>query len=330
VIHCIAGGTAGILEHTSTFPMDTVKTHMQSYCAHCPNKDNCATTLRRIYCKSNGISGFYRGIQTMLYGCAPAHALYFSSYELTKRWFTASNPGADMNAMQGAFAGCISTFLHDSLMTPLDTLKQRMQLGHYNSVRNGLTSIVREEGAFALYRSFPITLATNLPYGSIMFAVNESLRQYLTENGASASIITYMIAGSGAGAVASALTTPLDRLKTKLQTQHLANVNPNYRSKRALFNTAHTKKGAIGSVMALHTNPLKTSTCNAAEAEILSVNLVKYGGVTDALRSILRDEGVFGLFRGVIPRICSHTPAVAISWTAYETAKKYLSSLENA
>ena len=274
----------------------------------------------------------------MLYGCAPAHALYFSSYEFSKSWVTstssnAANPTVQhfMSPLQGALSGCVSTFFHDAVMTPLDTLKQRMQLGHYTSVGHGFTSIVQSEGLMALYRSFPVTLASNLPYGAIMFAVNETLKDYLTSNGSPPTAMTYMIAGSGAGAIASALTTPLDRLKTKLQIQHLNTVLPNNRTTAPSISALpYAKKGhnAIGTVMTLHTNPLKPPACNAAEAEIMSVNLVKYQGVSDALRSILRDEGAAGLFRGIIPRVCSHTPAVAISWTTYETAKRYLTTME--
>uniref|UniRef100_A0A7S2K8S8 Mitochondrial carrier protein n=1 Tax=Leptocylindrus danicus TaxID=163516 RepID=A0A7S2K8S8_9STRA len=345
LVHCMAGGIAGIVEHTATFPMDTIKTHMQSYCAICPNKDNCATTAERIYGRTNGIRGFYRGVQTMLYGCVPAHALYFSSYEVCKSSFSAasSNSGDNlmfMTPLQGAIAGCVSTFLHDGVMTPMDTLKQRMQLGHYTSVGQGFASIVRTEGAWALYRSFPVTLATNLPYGSIMFAVNESLKEVLTHYhdaaGSPPTTTTYLLAGSGAGAVAAALTTPLDRLKTKLQTQYLANAMPsshrpamgNVKQKIPGSNKTLKPGSNIGIVMGLHTNPIKPSVCNAAEVEVASVNLVKYAGVMDALKSILREEGAAGLFRGVVPRLCSHTPAVAISWTTYETMKKYFTSLE--
>ena len=46
-----------------------------------------------------------------------------------------------------------------------------------------------------------------------------------------------------------------------------------------------------------------------------------------ALR-IYQTEGMVGFFRGVTPRILSHTPAVAISWTTYETAKEYLKRLD--
>ena len=277
----------------------------------------------------------------MLYGCAPAHALYFSSYEVTKSWATSNsstetNPTVQhfMSPLQGALAGCVSTFFHDSVITPLDTLKQRMQLGHYTSVGHGFTSVLQSEGIMALYRSLPVTLATNLPYGSVMFAVNETLKDYLTSNGSPPTILTYMIAGSGAGAVASAVTTPLDRLKTKLQIQHLNTMTPSHHSpvsaKAAL---PYTKKGpnAIGTVMAFHTNTantVKKPVLNVVEADLMSAQFVKYEGVADALRSILREEGAVGLFRGIIPRVCSHTPAVAISWTTYETAKKYLTSLE--
>lgn len=337
IVHCIAGGAAGIVEHTATFPFDTVKTHMQSYCNHCPDKNTCTSTLRRIS-NLNGVKGFYRGVQTMIYGCAPAHALYFSSYEITKKWVTSSSSiGSNglatspaqqfMSPIQGALAGCVSTFFHDTVMTPMDTVKQRMQLGHYTSVGNGLSSIVKSEGFMALYRSLPVTLATNLPYGSIMFAVNEGLKDYLTSDGSPATIITYMIAGSGAGCIASSITTPLDRIKTKLQIQHLNSVIPGHHQSSLTSTQMQMKKGPIGTVMALHTNPLQLPACKAANAEILSVNLVKYQGISDALKSILKEEGAVGLFRGIIPRICSHTPAVAVSWTTYETVKHYLTSI---
>ena len=57
-----------------------------------------------------------------------------------------------------------------------------------------------------------------------------------------------------------------------------------------------------------------------------SIGSPKYGGLSDAFHSIVREEGAAGLFRGMTPRLMTHTPAVAISWTAYEAAKRWLAS----
>jgi solute carrier family 25 iron transporter 28/37 len=95
--------------------------------------------------------------------------------------------------------------------------------------------------------------------------------------------------------MAAALTTPLDRLKTRLQTQGLGMVQCD----------------VIG------------STCPKIEAAA-----PKYSGLSDAFRSIVREEGYAGLFRGIGPRLMTHTPSVAISWTVYEAMKLWLLSSE--
>merc|ERR1712157_6823 len=227
----------------------------------------------------------WRGVQAIAIGCIPAHALYFSMYEATKH--VNSNP-----TISSAFAGAAATLGHDIIMTPLDTIKQRLQLGHYEGkLIPAFRHIYRNEGLSGFFRSFPITLFTNIPYGIIMVSVNDFLRSKDKQ-----SIQTCLLAGSAAGCVASAVTTPLDRIKTRLQTQALTNVQPTYCE--------------------------ITSSSFCPKQEFL-VEL-RYRGVHDAWLSIYREEGVRGFFRGIAPRVLSHTPAVAISWTAYEMAKTWL------
>jgi len=51
---------------------------------------------------------------------------------------------------------------------------------------------------------------------------------------------------------------------------------------------------------------------------------VKYKGIMDAARQIMAEEGFIGFFRGMGPRLLVHTPSVAISWTTYETVKRFM------
>lgn len=60
----------------------------------------------------------------------------------------------------------------------------------------------------------------NIPYGCVMVAVNESLKRALRPAG-DYDTQTFLLAGSGAGAVAAVATNPLDVVKTRLQTQAL-------------------------------------------------------------------------------------------------------------
>lgn len=343
---------------------------------------------------ASGIQRLFRGVQSMFVGCIPAHALYFSSYEIIKtlsleynnRNSSKSSSSHCQNVMEGyqaMIAGGVATFLHDVVMTPMDTMKQRMQLGHYTSLRDAFESIVfgeavigeggkssraGGEGWRGLYRSFPITLVTNVPYGMIMMGTNEWLRGVL-EHGMYGEphhhsggeqhehyeqpfhFSTILLSGMGAGAVAAALTAPLDRVKTRLQTQRMGMVlppavegggtaiieeralaaalgEPKTCPKMAMQDVKRTLFPTSGGAAAT-TAAASGTRSNAPLKSLTTVNRTPFAKTyyttpLEAFQSILQEEGARGLFRGTIPRVALHAPSVAISWTAYEIAKGWL------
>ena len=111
--------------------------------------------------------------------------------------------------------------------------------GSGSSIANTIQQGVRTggEGWTGLYRSFPIKVMTNVPYGMIMMTTNEWLRAVL-EDGLYGfhehhhgdekpfHFATILFSGMGAGMVASAVTAPLDRVKTRLQTQRMGMIIP--------------------------------------------------------------------------------------------------------
>eukprot|EP00611_Tribonema_gayanum_P014329 TRINITY_DN2567_c0_g1_i2.p1 TRINITY_DN2567_c0_g1~~TRINITY_DN2567_c0_g1_i2.p1 ORF type:complete len:275 (-),score=90.35 TRINITY_DN2567_c0_g1_i2:267-1091(-) len=215
VHHMLAGSIAGITEHTVMFPVDTIKTHIQCM-RECPERQAGARVLEMV--RGQGMLRLWRGVGTMFMGCVPAHAAYFSVLEASKSRFGANAGGH--KPVAAAAAGGLATVFHDAFMTPMDVIKQRLQLGYYRGIGDCVRTIVRTEGARALYRSFPTTLFMNIPYGAVMVAANESLKTALRPRG-DHTTATFMAAGCGAGAVAAAATTPLDVVKTRLQTQAL-------------------------------------------------------------------------------------------------------------
>ena len=265
-----------------------------------------------------GMQRLWRGVHTILIGCIPAHALYFSTYEIVKAATLDTN--GNVTGYGSALAGGAAVISHDLVLGPLDTVKQRLQLGHYHSLSHAVTTMIRNEGAISLLRSFPITLATNIPYGMIMVGTNEFLKQQWTatsgDNNTTGELTLGVTLGASslAGLVAAATTTPLDRIKTYLQTQQLApkcllsqqgvQLSPENCPIQAAANN-HNHIGGGSSASSTMTKPFVADWKQAA------------------IR-IYRTEGLAGFFRGVTPRILSHTPAVAISWTTYEWAKTYL------
>ncbi|KAF4127850.1 Mitochondrial carrier protein, partial [Phytophthora infestans] len=224
VNHMLAGSVAGVAEHVSIFPIDTIK------CQHCPVNGKpvklTATQTARKLVAEEGPFRLFRGVSTMLGASLPAHAVYFSVFEAAKKAF-----GADTNTitpLASGSAGVIATVCHDLIMTPMDVVKQRLQLGYYDGVADCFKTVViilldpvmRHEGLRALYISFPTTLLMNLPYSMIMVSANETFKKILNPSG-EMNVSAYIASGAAAGALAGALTNPLDVAKTRLQTQSM-------------------------------------------------------------------------------------------------------------
>lgn len=262
---------------------------------------------------NGGISRLWRGVQTILVGCIPAHALYFSTYEIIKA-ATLDDKG-NVTTYGSALAGAAAVVSHDLVLGPLDTVKQRLQLGHYNGLSHALRLMIQNEGVVSLFRSFPVTLATNIPYGMVMVGTNECLKQQWTDDGNEKLTLPVMLgASSVAGFVAAATTTPLDRIKTYLQTQQLSPaclLSPVSGQAPDVCPLTGQKGGA-------HPTSVTTAPSPAPHKPLVA-------DFRQAAMRIYQTEGAVGFFRGLTPRVLSHTPAVAISWTTYETAKKYLS-----
>jgi hypothetical protein len=172
--------------------------------------------------RRDGFVRLWRGANALVVACVPSHAAYFAAYELGKEKFGANLPGH--HPVAAAAAGALATTLHDAVITPMDVVKQRLQLGYYRGVGHCIRTMLREEGAGSFFRSYPTTLLMNMPYAAVVVAANESLKKVLAPATGEASMTTYLLSGAGAGALAAAVTCPLDVLKTRLQTQSLFSV----------------------------------------------------------------------------------------------------------
>lgn len=322
VNHMIAGSSAGLAEHVTMFPVDTLKTHIQ--CERCGSMSplqtwNCATRIVH----REGIFRLWRGVTATFAGCLPAHAAYFSIFETTKVMYGAHEVGH--HPVQAAACGASAALGHDLFMTPFDTVKQRMQLGYYNSVPHCVATVARTEGVLAFYRSMPTTLMMNLPFGCIMMAVNESVKKVLNPAG-EYSVPTSMVAGSIAGAVAAALTTPIDLIKTRIQTQNLEPCpTPRIPPSRVAIITRTIQGAAAVSSSPSSSSSSSPSPSSSAAAGEGSVKL-SYRGAAQVVRQVIKEEGYAAFLRGMAPRMLVHAPAVAISWTTYESMKNLLST----
>jgi len=250
----------------------------------------------------------WRGAPALLVGCVPSHAAYFSAYEAGKRAFGADAPGH--HPLAAAATGAVATTLHDGVLTPMDAVKQRLQLGYYAGVRDCVRAMVAAEGVGSLWRAFPTTLAMNIPYAAAAVAVNESAKLLLAPVTGAATLATFAAAGALAGAVAGGASTPLDVIKTRLQCAAVADAGS-----RCLA-PACAEAAAAGAAPPCAT-PLQRAATALARGGV--------GGAFAAARLVAADiwatEGARGFVRGAGARMAVHAPSQAISWAAYEAVK---------
>ncbi|XP_064923324.1 mitoferrin-2 isoform X1 [Columba livia] len=218
--HMLAGAVAGVMEHCVMYPVDCVKTRMQSLRPEpAARYRNVLEALWRI-ARTEGVWRPMRGMNITATGAGPAHALYFACYEKLKKTLSdVIHAGGNSHVANGA-AGCVATLLHDAAMNPAEVVKQRMQMYNspYQRVTDCVRAVWRNEGAGAFYRSYTTQLTMNIPFQAIHFMTYEFLQEQLNPH-RQYNPGSHVVSGACAGAVAAAATTPLDVCKTLLNTQ---------------------------------------------------------------------------------------------------------------
>ncbi|CAM5157924.1 mitoferrin-2 isoform X1 [Chelonia mydas] len=226
--HMLAGAVAGVLEHCVMYPVDCVKTRMQSLQPEpAARYRNVLEALWRIV-QTEGFWRPMRGMNITATGAGPAHALYFACYEKLKKTLSdVIHAGGNSHVANGA-AGCVATLLHDAAMNPVEVVKQRMQMYNspYQRVTDCVQAVWRNEGAGAFYRSYTTQLTMNIPFQAIHFMTYEFLQEQLNPQ-RQYNPGSHVVSGACAGAVAAAATTPLDVCKTLLNTQESLALNSN-------------------------------------------------------------------------------------------------------
>ncbi|KAE9464106.1 hypothetical protein C3L33_04000, partial [Rhododendron williamsianum] len=144
-------------------------------------------------------------------------------------------------------------------------------------------------------------------------------------------------AGAAAGVIAAAFVCPLDVIKTRFQVHGLSALNNGSVKEEVYFTiydqlksilcsddgSHHLSIGAnviaasgAGAATTIFTNPLWVT-------QGMRAGVVPYRSTLSALRRIAHEEGIRGLYSGLVPALAgiSH---VAIQFPAYETIKIYL------
>lgn len=279
----LAGGLGGVVGDSTMHSLDTVKTRQQGL-LHMPKYKNMISAYLTILREEGLFRGLYAGYSPAVLGSLPSTAAFFGTYEFTKR--TMINTYSINETFSYFVAGILGDLASSVFYVPSELLKTRLQLqGRHNNIHtkgcgynykgllDATRSIAKNEGVSTFAFGYKETLFRDLPFSALQFAFYERFRQLaiMYNQSDDLPIPLELFTGAAAGGVAGTLTTPLDVIKTRIQT------------------AAATPASST------------EATSSSSHLGVLT-QLLKRSSTLHALGSIYKNEGVLGLFSGVGPR----------------------------
>lgn len=205
----IAGAASGMSVDLLFYPIDTIKTRLQS---------------AQGFWKAGGFAGVYRGMGSVAVGSAPGASIFFVTYESLKSYLSRTfYPGHAKDAK------AMSPFVHMTsasiaevaaclVRVPTEVVKSRQQTAAYGRISSltAFRQVVAGEGVAGLYRGFGGTILREIPFTCIQFPLYEFLKHKAAGRTKEPTWWQAAATGSIAGSFAAAVTTPLDVIKTRI------------------------------------------------------------------------------------------------------------------
>jgi len=289
---------SGVIARSIVHPMDTIRARMMVQ-----SSGSLKSAMMNIL-HTDGWKGLYRGVGVTVVVQAPAIATYLMSYDYAKDYMSSrfqtgvfhSSP-ALVHLCCGLFAETISAMF----WVPMEVIKQRVQVRNtYTSSYSVLRDLIRNEGAHTLFKGYWLTVGVFGPYAMIYFMCYEKTKAlsgtYFGQSVDQLNSVGVLGSAAVSAGIAAACTTPLDVVKTRLQTQG----------------------DLVASIRSGNGNPTGMHSGN-----------MEYRSTMHAIRSIVSQYGIRGLFRGISARILWISPQTAITFGTFERIKQYLYSNDN-
>lgn len=304
----LCGGVAGALSRTAVSPMERVKVLFQVQGGSSGNQQSyrrgTLSTIWQIY-KEEGYKGLFRGNGINCIRIVPYTAIQYSVYENLKKILT--NGDRQLNTAEKLSCGMVAGVASVAGTYPMDLVKTRLSvltakslkgIQHQNSGMNkidlsmwgNLKTIYFKEGGFkGLYRGFVPTSLGVAPYVSLNFSIFEKMKE---------EVETYMPGWqtNGSKSVETSIILVIGALSGGIAQSM---VYP-FDILRRRFQVATMNEGSLG---------------------------FKYDNTWHALTSIVKNEGVKGLYKGWTANMWKIMPSMAVQWASYDIIRRTILDL---
>ncbi|XP_035869504.1 solute carrier family 25 member 48 isoform X3 [Phyllostomus discolor] len=175
---------------------------------------------------------------------------------------------------------------------PLDTVKTRLQAGvGYGNTLTCIRTVYRKESVFGFFKGMSFPLASIAVYNSVVFGVFSNTQRFLSQHqsrepeaGPPHTLSSLLLASVAAGVVSVGLGTPVDLIKIRLQMQ---------------------------------TQPFRETNLSVKPRAVALGERPAYQGPVHCIATIVRTEGLAGLYRGASAMLLRDVPGYCLYFIPY-------------
>lgn len=229
----INGGVAGIIGVTCVFPLDLVKTRLQSQTIG-PNGEKMYKNILDCFKKtlnSEGYFGMYRGSAVNLILITPEKAIKLAGNDYFRFYLRTEN--GQLSLARQMVAGSLAAVFQIFVTTPMELLKIQMQDAGRKvteaklegktiqrpSALELIKNLLKTKGVFGLYKGLGATGLRDVSFSAFYFPMFAILNDLGPKKEGSNDAVFYwsFLSGLFSGAFWAFWVTPLDVIKTRLQ-----------------------------------------------------------------------------------------------------------------
>lgn len=327
----VPGALAAFVVDCSIFPLDTVKSRIQS------------ADFKTRYPGGQGLyKGLWQGFGPVVVATLPSAAIFFTTYENAKEVLTSPTapligPLVARDARAAAVAHTCSSALAELaaclVLTPAETIKQQRQVARSGASASTTAALWQNVSLPSLWRGYWALVGRNLPFTAMQFPMYEFFRRHLAratglrprhrvrraghqeEPERRDDVDASQRARKEAFQVQQRTKRAMERHPFDPPSETLPTATQHY-VKAGLVSGASA--GCAGAISALITTPL-----DLVKTRIMLDSSPHQKSSTQLLTSIWKSEGLHGLMRGGLIRSVWTALGAGIYLGSYEAGREW-------
>ncbi|KPI34324.1 Tricarboxylate transport protein [Cyphellophora attinorum] len=226
LVSLIAGGLAGGVECSVTYPFEFAKTRVQLHSSDVSR--NPFSVIKRVI-EREGVRSLYKGCTTLIAGSVAKDAIRFISFDTIKDQFKDPETGT-LSPLRNLAAGITSGVVSSTFaVTPTERIKTALIDDARNEKRfrnpwHCTKTLIAEHGLGAVYRGYVATTMKQATTTAVRLGTYNILKDFEKVRGIPQTTAITFANGAVAGVTVVALTQPFDCLKTRAQSVRGAGV----------------------------------------------------------------------------------------------------------